>query len=430
MEIQSRARSPSTVSIHPGYVPVTAGDDGEEQPEGSGSGGDGGSISGEEPQHGDDGEEQPEGSGSGGDGDSISGEEPQHADDDDEQSEGSGIGGDGDSISGEEPQHGDDGEEQPDGSGSDSDGDSMSGEEPRQGDDSEEQLDGGGYDSDPMFDEEPLQGLITPSVRSSLLDSQSHSSMGTTANLSSSDLADMPGPADSPLSTRQVVYSLLELHERHRIAKSELDTILGFYRATLPTSFIPPSIYMLRMLTGLIDQLLIAFCLTGRERIEPAHWYIDFGLERVIKEQLFRDERANNAEVNVGDNRLQLTHEDQVLRGRLADRLQAVAAGRVSGKTATERQDAAKTLEANPVKASSPFSLLRYANQQDLFRVPVAHALLYGVVRNFVLSLLDGSGPQALCFTQDDKRLMRSRAARVVVPSDFGRPYTDVVEYK
>lgn len=144
-----------------------------------------------------------------------------------------------------------------------------------------------------------LPGLITPSVRSSLLDSQSHSSMGTTANLSSSDLADMPGPADvrrcpcgwtgcthgyakrgtlryyqnhlgdpawrvlspdgttvvaqSPLSTRQVVYSLLELHERHRIAKSELDTILGFYRATLPTSFIPPSIYMLRMLTGAAD---------------------------------------------------------------------------------------------------------------------------------------------------------------------------------
>ncbi|KAG2422541.1 hypothetical protein HYH02_015419 [Chlamydomonas schloesseri] len=31
--------------------------------------------------------------------------------------------------------------------------------------------------------------------------------------------------------------------------------------------------------------------LQGRERLEPVHWYIDFGLENVIREQLFRDER-------------------------------------------------------------------------------------------------------------------------------------------
>ncbi|KAG2423079.1 hypothetical protein HYH02_015369 [Chlamydomonas schloesseri] len=146
---------------------------------------------------------------------------------------------------------------------------------------------------------------------------------------------------------------------------------------------------------------------------------------------ILADTPARIGDVLVGDNRLQLNHEDQLRRGLVADGLVAVANGRDPGRNSSrQKKMAAQQLKKWPVRASSPFSVLDYVNQQDLFRVPVAHALLYGVVQQFVVSLLEGTAPADLCFTRDDKRLMRSRAARVVVPFDFGRPYTDVVEYK
>ncbi|KAG2423869.1 hypothetical protein HYH02_015272 [Chlamydomonas schloesseri] len=134
--------------------------------------------------------------------------------------------------------------------------------------------------------------------------------------------------------------------------------------------------------------------------------------------------------VRVGDARLHLTHADQVERGQVADALVLRAHGLEPGRGAADRRDAAAALSAYPVKASNPFTALSYVDLQDMFRVPVVHALLYGVVRAFVLCMLDGTAPEALAFTRDDKRLIQSRASRVVVPSDFGRPYLDLVDYQ
>ncbi len=58
---------------------------------------------------------------------------------------------------------------------------------------------------------------------------------------------------EAPHTTRQAVFSLLEMHERRRVGKEEFDEILALTCALMPESFLPPSIYLLRRLSGAED---------------------------------------------------------------------------------------------------------------------------------------------------------------------------------
>ena len=70
---------------------------------------------------------------------------------------------------------------------------------------------------------------------------------------------------------------------------------------------------------------------------------------------------------------------------------------------------------------------------QHAFLVPVAHALLYGVVKAFVALLLraiKGAVGRPVVLDSKTRQLLSARAKDVVVSADFGRKYTDVVVYR
>ncbi len=84
----------------------------------------------------------------------------------------------------------------------------------------------------------------------------------------------------------------------------------------------------------------------------------------------------------------------------------------------------------------NPFTYLHYLNLQYLFLVPVAHSLLYGIVRTFVDWLLcepypkaGARGAQWVLGTQQ-RSLIRERAGHLRVTSDFRRPYRCVMRYR
>ena len=92
----------------------------------------------------------------------------------------------------------------------------------------------------------------------------------------------------------------------------------------------------------------------------------------------------------VGDRRLLLTNEKQRVHGlRVGEKLAAVRAVRgdtAATKLAKEKLTAA--VKAEGCKGPNVFAILSYLNLQHLFVLPVAHALLYGVVAHFVADIL------------------------------------------
>lgn len=72
-------------------------------------------------------------------------------------------------------------------------------------------------------------------------------------------------------------------------------------------------------------------------------------------------------------------------------------------------------------------------NLADVFLVPAAHTMLFGVAKNvmdqYLRSPKEATGRPTV-ISQALRRLMSERASDIVVSDEFGRRYTDVVRYR
>jgi hypothetical protein len=132
-------------------------------------------------------------------------------------------------------------------------------------------------------------------------------------------------------------------------------------------------------------------------------------------------EQSDGSYLHVNDPQLKLSHDDQVGHAMsvLAGDMQANEAG---------------------CKGLSPFvELLEYVDYNTIHLVPIAHALLYGVVADFVDHALRPYPkptkhhpvvypPDIITHAQRQK--MKVMSDKISVTSEFGRPYKCVVEHR
>ncbi|GAX86249.1 hypothetical protein CEUSTIGMA_g13661.t1 [Chlamydomonas eustigma] len=125
--------------------------------------------------------------------------------------------------------------------------------------------------------------------------------------------------------------------------------------------------------------------------------------------------------MKVGDQKLQQSSAQQIERG-----LRAMAGN---------PWDTPKELGTHGVPFFHP--KLQFVDVNNFFMVPLAHALLFGVVRNFVDHIfrpIQKPGPgehyPSDVVPHAQRTVITKRARDVVVSSDFGRPYKCIVHYK
>lgn len=103
-----------------------------------------------------------------------------------------------------------------------------------------------------------------------------------------------------------------------------------------------------------------------------------------------------------------------------------------------DRAEAVDTQQALPndvgCHGTSPFvKQLEYVDYNNLFVVPIAHAGLLGVVKDFWCHVLKvGKQQQGEWFviSAEARKVLQSRAAGLIPTCDFGRSYTDIVSVK
>ena len=136
--------------------------------------------------------------------------------------------------------------------------------------------------------------------------------------------------------------------------------------------------------------------------------------------------------MKVGDPRLRITDADHRERGEAVHK--AVVEALKKGDVAERKrhlQAAEKLATERGCKGANVFASLPHVDIQNFFLVPAAHALLYGVVKRFVQTILGkfkGTSPQHL-LSSKEKAVMRGRAAHISVTADFGRRYRCIVQY-
>ena len=70
-----------------------------------------------------------------------------------------------------------------------------------------------------------------------------------------------------------------------------------------------------------------------------------------------------------------------------------------------------------------------YVDINDVWQVPLCHAALLGIVKLFLKSMIDYTGPTPpYAFSKSTIKLIKSRAAHVILTDDFNRPYRDIVD--
>ena len=123
-----------------------------------------------------------------------------------------------------------------------------------------------------------------------------------------------------------------------------------------------------------------------------------------------------------------MSHDQQILRARALTRLQAKA--RCGKITKTKLQEARKSTGSKGLSII-PF-ILPYVDYNNLFVVPVAHVLLYGLVASFINYILrDGNqGPDYPVLNSATRKTIQQRGSGIGVTSEFGRRYKDVIKYK
>ena len=80
-----------------------------------------------------------------------------------------------------------------------------------------------------------------------------------------------------------------------------------------------------------------------------------------------------------------------------------------------------------------PLAELSYFDLHFGYLLPWIHAGPWGVLKSFWKYLLrdyTGTRPPAFAIPNADRKKMSSRAKYLVLTSDMGRPYTDIVRYK
>ena len=85
-----------------------------------------------------------------------------------------------------------------------------------------------------------------------------------------------------------------------------------------------------------------------------------------------------------------------------------------------------KPAEAGCHGVSPLIELLPYADYNNLFLVPICHALLYGSVRTFLNLVIPGKAPaqpQWYHVSSANRQLLKQRSGEVHVTTDFGRPF-------
>lgn len=119
-----------------------------------------------------------------------------------------------------------------------------------------------------------------------------------------------------------------------------------------------------------------------------------------------------------------MTHEDQFERATDAHKAMIKARQNLITKTSLRqirRNSGAKGL-------SVIHYMLPYCDYNNLFIVPVAHVLLYGLVASFISYILkDGCKHQLSSAT---RKIITERGKDIGVTSEFGRSYKDVIQYK
>ena len=117
-----------------------------------------------------------------------------------------------------------------------------------------------------------------------------------------------------------------------------------------------------------------------------------------------------------GDDVAALTHQQQCARAKAVDQNKVLPTDVGSHGT-------------------SPFVRgLDYVDYNNLFVVPIAHAGLLGVVKDFWYHVLKATGKNATAewftISNEARRVMSSREACLVPTCDFGRKYTDIISKK
>ncbi len=118
--------------------------------------------------------------------------------------------------------------------------------------------------------------------------------------------------------------------------------------------------------------------------------------------------KGQEVQMGVNERSRLIAHEEQVLRGMVAE---------TTDELSTNRDVGVHML--NPVVKA-----LSYVDANSLFPVPLYHALYLGVVKDFVKALLQNGGREELRW---DKRIVADRETHFLLPADFSRPLLSVV---
>ena len=75
---------------------------------------------------------------------------------------------------------------------------------------------------------------------------------------------------------------------------------------------------------------------------------------------------------------------------KLTDALQCERGAQMDELKRTKPRDAKKATAKEGIHGSTPFARLPYVNLQNIWMVPICHSLLYGVVKDFVSTFMEG----------------------------------------
>jgi hypothetical protein len=125
-----------------------------------------------------------------------------------------------------------------------------------------------------------------------------------------------------------------------------------------------------------------------------------------------------------GDARIKLDEIKNLTRIQELENLKAKA----TSKTAVENLQTIFGVQClSPIIAH----LGDYVNINDIWQVPLAHAALLGVVKQFFKATMDYTGEAPdYAFSRPALKIIESRAKHVILTDDFNRPYRDIADKK
>ena len=96
------------------------------------------------------------------------------------------------------------------------------------------------------------------------------------------------------------------------------------------------------------------------------------------------------------------------------------------GRAHLVRKSKMQSSQAGCHSMSPVVKLLPYVDYNNLFLVPICHALLYGSVKTFLNLIQPSTVPsprQTYHVSPEHRKLLKQRSKEVMVTADFGRPF-------